>query len=75
MAMLRYLLAWGWFLPALVVRAAFGLHGKGETAAVIAAGIAAWALTAFLGKDRQFLHDRLAGTRLVLMPKRSKAAV
>jgi uncharacterized RDD family membrane protein YckC len=75
MAMLRYLLAWGWFLPALVVRAAFGLHGKVETAAVIAAGIAAWALTAFLDKDRQFLHDRLAGTRLVLMPKRSKAAV
>jgi len=70
-AMLRYLLAWGWFAPALVVRAAFGLHGKGETAAVIAAGIAAWAMTAFLDKDRQFLHDRLAGTRLVRMPKRS----
>jgi uncharacterized RDD family membrane protein YckC len=69
-AMLRYLLAWGWFAPALVVRAAFGLHGKGETAAVIAAGIAAWALTAFLDKDRQFLHDRLAGTRLVQMPKK-----
>jgi uncharacterized RDD family membrane protein YckC len=74
-AMLRYLLAWGWFAPALIVRAAFGLHGKGETAAVIAAGIAAWAMTAFLDKDRQFLHDRLAGTRLVLMPKRSKTAI
>jgi len=69
-AMLRYLLAWGWFAPALIVRAAFGLHGKGGTAAVIAAGIAAWAITAFLDKDRQFLHDRLAGTRLVQMPKR-----
>jgi uncharacterized RDD family membrane protein YckC len=69
-AMLRYLLAWGWFAPALIVRAAFGLHGKGETAAVLAAGIAAWAMTAFLDKDRQFLHDRLAGTRLVLMPKK-----
>jgi uncharacterized RDD family membrane protein YckC len=73
-AVLRYLLAWGWFVPALIVRAAFGLHGKGETAAVIAAGIAAWAMTAFLDKDRQFLHDRLAGTRLVQMPKRSKAS-
>jgi uncharacterized RDD family membrane protein YckC len=73
-ATLRYLLAWGWFVPALIVRAAFGLHGKGETAAVIAAGIAAWAMTAFLDKDRQFLHDRLAGTRLVEMPRRSKAA-
>jgi uncharacterized RDD family membrane protein YckC len=72
-AMLRYLLAWGWFAPALAVRAAFGLHGKGETAAVLAAGIAAWALTAFLDKDRQFLHDRLAGTRLVLMAKKPTA--
>jgi uncharacterized RDD family membrane protein YckC len=72
-AMLRYLLAWGWFVPALIVRAAFGLHGKGETAAVIAAGIAAWAMTAFLDKDRQFLHDRLAGTRLVQMPKKLTA--
>jgi uncharacterized RDD family membrane protein YckC len=72
-AALRYLLAWGWFVPALVVRAAFGLHGKGETAAVIAAGIVAWALTAFLDKDRQFLHDRLAGTRLVQMPKKLTA--
>jgi uncharacterized RDD family membrane protein YckC len=72
-AMLRYLLAWGWFAPALIVRAAFGLHGKGETAAVLAAGIAAWALTAFLDKDRQFLHDRLAGTRLVQMPKKPTA--
>jgi uncharacterized RDD family membrane protein YckC len=72
-AMLRYLLAWGWFAPALIVRAAFGLHGKGETAAVIAAGIAAWAMTAFLDKDRQFLHDRLAGTRLVQMPKKLTA--
>jgi uncharacterized RDD family membrane protein YckC len=72
-AMLRYLLAWGWFAPALAVRAMFGLHGKGETAAVLAAGIAAWALTAFLDKDRQFLHDRLAGTRLVLMPKKPTA--
>jgi uncharacterized RDD family membrane protein YckC len=72
-AMLRYLLAWGWFAPALIVRAAFGLHGKGETAAVLAAGIAAWAMTAFLDKDRQFLHDRLAGTRLVRMPKKPTA--
>jgi uncharacterized RDD family membrane protein YckC len=72
-AMLRYLLAWGWFAPALIVRAAFGLHGKGQTAAVIAAGIAAWAMTAFLDKDRQFLHDRLARTRLVQMPKKLTA--
>jgi hypothetical protein len=31
--------------------------------------VVAWGLTAFLDRDRQFLHDRLAGTRLVLLPK------
>jgi uncharacterized RDD family membrane protein YckC len=73
-AILRYLLAWGWFLPALLVRALSGLHGKGETAALMAVGIAGWALTAFLDRDRQFLHDRLAGTRLASLPKRAAPA-
>ena len=70
-AVLRYLLAWGWFLPALIVCAVFGLTGKAEVSMAIAAGVAAWGLTAFLDKDRQFLHDRLAGTRLVLLPKKA----
>lgn len=68
-AALRFLLAWGWFLPALLVIRAFGLHGKGQIALVFLAGIAAWAMTALLDKDRQFLHDRLAGTRLIALPK------
>jgi uncharacterized RDD family membrane protein YckC len=68
-AALRYLLAWGWFLPALIVCGAFGLKGKLEVSVAVAAGVIAWGLTAFLDKDRQFLHDRLAGTRLVQMPK------
>jgi uncharacterized RDD family membrane protein YckC len=72
-AVLRYLLAWGWFLPALIVCAAFGLHGKGEVAMALGAGVIGWALTAFLDRDRQFLHDRLAGTRLVQLPKQPKA--
>jgi uncharacterized RDD family membrane protein YckC len=68
-AALRYLFAWGWLLPAFAVRTLFGLHGKAGIAAIYALGIAAWALTAFLDKDRQFLHDRLAGTRVVQLPK------
>jgi uncharacterized RDD family membrane protein YckC len=68
-AALRYLLAWGWFLPALIVCGVFGLKGKAEVSVAIAAGVLAWGLTAFLDKDRRFLHDRLAGTRLVQMPK------
>ena len=39
----------------------------GQTGIAIVIGMVAWALTAFLDKDRQFLHDRLAGTRLVLL--------
>lgn len=72
-ALLRYLLAWGWFAPALLLCAALGLHGKGEMAAVLALGVAAWAMTALLDKERRFLHDRLAGTRLVSMPKPARA--
>ncbi|PYD85520.1 RDD family protein [Pseudomonas syringae pv. pisi] len=68
-AIARYLLAWGWFAPALFVCAAFGLHARGEIALALAVGIVLWALTALLDKDRQFLHDRLAGTRLVQLPK------
>jgi uncharacterized RDD family membrane protein YckC len=70
-AALRYLLAWMWVLPALVASWAFGLehwHALGA----MAIGIAAWSLTAFLDRDRQFLHDRLAGTRLVQLPKPAK---
>jgi uncharacterized RDD family membrane protein YckC len=68
-ALLRYLLAWGWFLPALLLCAALGLHGKGQMAAMVVLGMAAWAMTALFDRERRFLHDRLAGTRLVSMPK------
>ena len=68
-AFLRYVFAWGWVLPALLVCFAFGIHGKAQIAGAVAIGIVAWALTAFLDKDRQFLHDKLAGTRLISLPK------
>ncbi|MET3129943.1 putative RDD family membrane protein YckC [Oxalobacteraceae bacterium GrIS 1.11] len=64
----RFLLAWGWFLPALLVCYTFKL-GKAETGIAIVLGLVAWACTAFLDKDRQFLHDKLAGTRLISLPK------
>ncbi len=71
-AIVRYALAWGWLLPAAVACFAFGWRGKAEVAAAFAVGIVAWGLTAFLDKDRQFLHDKLAGTRLILLPKPAK---
>lgn len=71
-AALRYLLAWGWFLPALLVCWAFGLHSKSQIGIALAAGMLAWAMTALFDRDRQFLHDRLAGTRLITLPKRKR---
>ena len=72
-AALRYLLAWGWFAPALAIGALLDLHHVKEWALLLTLGLVAWALTAFLDKDRQFLHDRIAGTRLIALPKMQKA--
>lgn len=71
-AALRYLLAWGWFLPALLVCYLFHLRSGAQVGSALALGIAAWALTALLDPDRQFLHDKLAGTRLIALPKSAK---
>jgi len=72
-ALIRYLLAWGWVLPALA--ASYARHlTRGQTAMMVGVGIAGWAMTAFFDKDRQFLHDRLAGTRLISLPKAEKKA-
>lgn len=67
-ALLRHLLAWCWLLPALYLAHALKL-GHGATALALAIGIVLWALTALFDRDRQFLHDRLAGTRLIALPK------
>ncbi len=70
-AVVRYLFAWGWVLPALAVSYFFHLS-RGQTGAAVGIGIVVWALTAFLDKDRQFLHDKIAGTRLISLPKPGK---
>ncbi|WP_374584678.1 RDD family protein [Pseudoduganella sp.] len=72
-ALVRYLLAWLWVLPGIVVAYAADLSNKHKLYAIFAS-IVLWSLTAFLNKDRQFLHDKLAGTRLVQLPKPEKAA-
>lgn len=68
----RFVYAWGWFMPALVVCYAFKLNSKSEVASAVAINVVAWGLTVFLNKDRQFLHDVLAGTRLIALPKPEK---
>lgn len=64
-ALLRYLLAWIWVLPALALDAVLGLQGWASLG-VFSTGILLYAATAWLDPHRQFPHDRLARTRLVL---------
>jgi uncharacterized RDD family membrane protein YckC len=70
-AAVRYLLSWMWILPALIVALALDLH-RWQALGAVFAGILLWSLTAFFDKDRQFLHDKLAGTRMVQLPPPEK---
>ncbi|WP_244618392.1 RDD family protein [Rhodoferax sediminis] len=63
-ALLRYVLSWLWFLPALAAQAPFTLSG-GESAVITMGWVAIWALLSRFQPQRQFWHDALAGTRLV----------
>jgi uncharacterized RDD family membrane protein YckC len=60
----RYVLSWLWILPGLAL--AWFVGAKTWVLILIpTANILLWGLTAYLDPKRQFLHDRLAGTRLV----------
>lgn len=63
-AVLRYALAWLWILPAMALDWALGLTGWGSVA-LVAGWVVLWALAMRVMPDHQFVHDRLAGTRLV----------
>lgn len=63
-AVWRYLLAWMWILPGLAL--AWILEAKTWSLLLIpGANILAWALLTYLDPQRQFLHDRIAGTRVI----------
>jgi uncharacterized RDD family membrane protein YckC len=63
-ALVRYVLSWLWWLPPLALHPLLGL-GIPFTLAALVVWIAAWAMASGLDPDRQFIHDRLAGTRLI----------
>lgn len=64
-ALVRYLLSWLWFAPALLTLWALDLHGGPVVFVVLSTGVLAYAAVARLHPDRQFLHDALCGTRLI----------
>jgi uncharacterized RDD family membrane protein YckC len=63
-AIVRYCLAWIWFIPGLAIAYQFELKNWSSIIAVIL-GATAWAITAAFDNDKQFLHDKLAKTRLI----------
>jgi uncharacterized RDD family membrane protein YckC len=63
-AIARYVLAWLWFLPPLALHPLLGLRLP-QTLAIAAIWFVLWAATGRFGASRQFLHDRLAGTRVI----------
>lgn len=67
-AFLRYVLAWLWFLPPLALHPLLGLAVP-QTLIVAAVWFALYAAVGRIGTSRQFLHDRLAGTRIVSLPR------
>lgn len=72
-AISRYALAWLWVLPGLATAWAIGAKNW-MLVLVPAANILLWALTIYLDPQRQFLHDRIAGTRIVGVPDTPKPA-
>jgi uncharacterized RDD family membrane protein YckC len=67
----RYVLSWLWFLPPLAAAAVFKLSG-GEIAVIVIGWVLVYALLSRFHPQRQFLHDALAGTRLISHKPMSK---
>ena len=63
-ALWRYVLSWLWFLPPLAAGDVFALSGA-EVSVLTLGWIAIWAILSRFHTQKQFLHDALAGTRLV----------
>lgn len=67
-AALRYLAAWLWFLPPLALHPLLNLSVP-HTLVLTALWCMLWAASARLSHRRQFPHDRIAGTRIVCVPR------
>lgn len=63
-AIARFLLAWLWILPGLVIASLMNAKAW-ELLLIPGANILLWALTAYLDPQRQFLHDRIVGTKVI----------
>lgn len=65
-ALVRYVLSWLWFVPALLAISVLHLPvAAGSVSAVLLAGMLVYAMWSHLLPDNQFMHDRLCKTRLI----------
>ncbi len=71
-AVARYLLSWMWFLPALLGLYLAGVKGSGPVFLTLTAGVVAYAALSRLRPDRQYWHDAVCHTRLVMAPPRAR---
>jgi uncharacterized RDD family membrane protein YckC len=67
-ALMRYLLSWMWFMPALLALHFSGLRSTGAILAALLAGVLAYAALVRLHPDRQYWHDAVCRTRLAHSP-------
>ena len=63
-ALARYVLSWLWFLPPLLLTGLLGITGL-EVVVLVLGWVLVWALLSRFHALGQFVHDALAGTRLV----------
>jgi uncharacterized RDD family membrane protein YckC len=71
-ALCRYLLAWLWFLPALLGLHLAGVKGPAPAVVTVAAGMIGYAALTRLRPDRQYWHDVVCRTRMVCTPSEKK---
>jgi uncharacterized RDD family membrane protein YckC len=71
-ALARYVLSWLWFVPPLAAMAFFKPSG-GQITLVLTVWVVVYALLSRLHPSKQFMHDVLAGTRLVNHAPMSKS--
>ena len=73
-ALLRYVLSWVWFVPALAALGPLRLPAA-EPIVILLIWVAVWAILSRFHPQRQFWHDALAGTQLIATPRLTKLGV
>ena len=74
-ALCRYLAAWVWFMPALLLLWLTGLGSGAGSAAAVLLGVLGYAALSNLHPARQYWHDALCGTQLVVWRHRPNQAM